>query len=212
MGGKLLDQPACMVSKRDRRREAMLCAAHSLFIEKGFENTTLSQIVGRSGGSLATLYEMFENKPGLLRALVTERCAGIQGRLETAIADRLPYDAVIRAIAEEMLEQFLDPDYVGLFRVVVAQCAAHPDLGQQIYDSGPAICQARSAHYFATQIEAGRLAPGDPMAIAKMFFQMVCGDLFSQMVFGLPVDLSAEERALHLDTVLPVFTRAFSRV
>lgn len=211
MGGEVLEQGFGTIGKRGKRREAMLCAAHSLFIERGFENTTLSQIVGRSGGSLATLYDMFENKPGLLRALVGERCVGIQGELDAAIADGRPYDKAIRAIAEEMLDRFLDPDYIGLFRVVVAQCAGHPDLGQQIYASGPAVCQAKSAQYFAMQIDAGTFAPGDPLEIAKMFFQMVCGDLFSQLVFGLPIKLSATERARHLDYVLPIFTKAFMR-
>ena len=210
MDEEVVEQPGCNGGRRGKRREAMLCAAHALFVERGFENTTLSQIVGRSGGSLATLYELFENKPGMLRALVRERCLGIQSELDAAIAEGRPYRNAIRAIAEEMLDRFLDPDYIGLFRVVVAQCAGHPDLGQQIYDSGPAVCQAKTGQYFATQIAAGTLAPGDPLEIAKMFFQMVCGDLLSQLVFGLPVALTAEQRTRHLDFVLPVFTRAFA--
>lgn len=110
---------------------------------------------------------------------------------------------------QEMLDRFLDPTYIGLFRVVVAQCAAHPDLGRQIYDAGPAVCLAKGAEYFATQIEAGTLAADDPMAVSTMFFQMVCGQFHTQLVFGLPVELSAEERARHLDYVLPVFVKAF---
>ena len=44
-----------------------------------------------------------------------------------------------------------------------------------------------------------------------MFFQMVCGDLLSQLVFGLPVAMSAKQRARHLDFVLPAFNKAFLR-
>lgn len=199
----------CSESKRGKRREAILCAAHSLFVEKGFEATTLNDIVGRSGGSLATLYDMFENKPGLLRALVFERCVSIDGALDDAISMRRPYRQALRAIAEEMLDRFLDPTYIGLFRVVVAQCAAHPDLGRQIYDAGPAVCQSKIAAYFATQIKAGTLAADDPMLVSTLFFQMVCGQFHTQLVFGLPVALSAEERARHLDLVLPIFAKAF---
>lgn len=197
-------------SRRGKRREAILCAAHSLFVEKGFEATTLNDIVGRSGGSLATLYDMFENKPGLLRALIFERCVTIDGALDSAIAEPRPYLESLRAIAEEMLDRFLDPTYLGLFRVVVAQCATHPDLGEQIYGAGPAVCQAKAADYFATQIAAGTMAAHDPMAVSTLFFQMICGDFLSKLVFGLPVELTPAERAAHLDHVLPIFIKAFA--
>ena len=202
--------PYCQESKRGKRREAILCAAHELFVEKGFDATTLNDIVGRSGGSLATVYDLFDNKPGILRALVCERSMSLDGALDEAIATRRPYHQALRMIAEEMLDKFLDPTYVGLFRVVVAQCAAHPDLGRQIYDAGPATCLAKGAEYFATQIEAGTIASADPHAVSTMFFQMVCGQFHTQLVFGLPVELSAQERARHLDEVLPIFVKAFA--
>lgn len=197
-------------SKRGKRREAMLSAAHELFVEKGFEATTLNDIVRRSGGSLATLYDMFENKPGLLRSLVTERCVTINGAIDSALATAAPFDQSLRAIAAEMLDRFLDPVYMGLFRVVIAQCANQPDLGRQIYDAGPVVCQSRAAAFFAREMATGTMASDDPMAVSTLFFQMVCGDFLSQMVFGLPVELSPTQRAAHLDHVLPIFTKAFT--
>ncbi|MES2904395.1 MAG: TetR/AcrR family transcriptional regulator [Pseudomonadota bacterium] len=197
-------------SKRGKRREAMLCAAHELFVEKGFDATTLNDIVRHSGGSLATLYDMFENKPGLLRALVTERCVTSDGALQTAMATQAPLDQSLRAIAEEMLDRFLDPTYVGLFRVVIAQCIAHPDLGRQIYDSGPVICQVRAADFFREQMAKGAMAQGDPIVVSILFFQMICGNFLSQLAFGLPVELTPAQRTTHLDQVLPIFTKAFA--
>jgi len=55
--------------RRARRRGAILDAAEELFIERGYEGTKLAKIVRRSGGSLATLYEIFGNKQGLLHAI-----------------------------------------------------------------------------------------------------------------------------------------------
>src|SRR3546814_5445337 len=56
-------------SPRERRHEAILDAAEALFIEQGYDRTSLAEIVRRSGGSLATLYELFGNKQGLLHAI-----------------------------------------------------------------------------------------------------------------------------------------------
>ncbi len=197
-------------SKRGKRREAILAAAHELFVEKGFEATTLNDIVRRSGGSLATLYDMFENKPGLLRALVTERCVTINGALDAATITERPFQESLRAVAVEMLDRFLDPNFVGLFRVMIAQCTNHPDLGRQIYDAGPVVCQTKAADFFARQMATGAMATSDPLIVSKLFFQMVCGDFHSQLIFGLPVDLTEAERAAHLDCILPIFTKAFA--
>ncbi len=203
-------EAVCGHSKRGKRREAILCSAHELFVEKGFDATTLNDIVRRSGGSLATLYDMFENKPGLLRALVTERCLNINGALDSALATDAPYDRSLRSIAEEMLDRFLDPTFAGLFRIVIAQCTAHPDLGRQIFEAGPVVCQSRAAEFFARQMETGTIARGDPMVVAKLFFQMVCGEFQSKLIFGLDIEPSRAERAEHLDRIVPIFIKAFA--
>ena len=57
------------LSPRALRHEAILDAAETLFIEQGYDRTSLAEIVRRSGGSLATLYELFGNKQGLLHAI-----------------------------------------------------------------------------------------------------------------------------------------------
>lgn len=194
--------------KRAKRREAMLQAALALFVEKGFDATTLGNIVKRSEGSLATLYELFENKSGILRALVTERSVNIGGALDRAMSATDPYPEVLRGVAEEMLDRLLDPNYVGLFRVVSAQCAAHPDLGRQIYDNGPLVCQAKGAEFLAAQMNAGTLYVEDPSAASRMLFQMVCGHFHMQMMFGLEVKLSKKQRSKHLDYVLPAFIKS----
>jgi len=55
--------------RRTARRQAILDAAEALFLEYGYPSVSLSTIVQRSGGSLATIYQMFGNKQGLLHAI-----------------------------------------------------------------------------------------------------------------------------------------------
>ena len=59
----------------DRRKRAIIEAARTLFVEQGFERTTLGDIVDRAGGSLATIYKLFGNKDGLLEAVVFEKAS-----------------------------------------------------------------------------------------------------------------------------------------
>jgi len=191
--------------KREIRREAILAAAYDLFLEKGYEATTLGDIVRRSGGSLATLYEMFENKPGLLRALVGDRCSQISDTIDQAVSSHKPPRQALREIAEYMFDKIIDPNAIALFKAALAQ----PELGRKLYDAGPANGQAKVAEYLAQQSKAGRLCVDDPVFAAQMFFQMMFGHFHQQLLFGVPLTLTAADKARHFDAVLAAFFKIF---
>ncbi len=54
---------------RRRRSAEILRAAADLFVERGYEKTTMDDIAGRAGVSLPTLYRFHESKAALLIAL-----------------------------------------------------------------------------------------------------------------------------------------------
>ena len=194
-------------SKREARREAILTAAHDLFLEKGYEATTLSDVVRRSGASLATLYELFENKPGLLRALVTDKCGAMAQRIDDAVsAKREPREA-LREIADFMFDKIVCPDSTALFKAALAQ----PDLGPQLYRAGPETGQAKVAEFLAIQAGAGTLEVDDPMEAAGIFNQMTYGHFHQKLIFGLPVELSADQKARHIDRVLSAFFKIYGK-
>jgi AcrR family transcriptional regulator len=194
-------------TKRELRRQAILTAARELFIEKGYEATTLNDVVRRSGGSLATLYEMFENKPGLLRAMVHEHCTVISDTIDHAISAHQPPREALWAITEPMFDKIMDPQATALFKAALAQA----DLGLQLYEAGPATGQAKVAEYLALQAEEGVMDIDDPVEAAQMFFQMMFGHFHQQILFGVPVELSSEERARHFDRVLAAFFKIYGR-
>jgi AcrR family transcriptional regulator len=194
-------------NKREARREAILTAAHELFLEKGYEATTLGDVVRRSGGSLATLYELFENKPGLLRALVTNKCGAMAQRIDDAVsAKRAPREA-LREIADFMFDKIVCRDSTALFKAALAQ----PDLGPQLYRAGPETGQAKVAEFLALKATEGAFEFDDPLEAAGMFNQMMFGHFHQKLIFGLPVELTADEKAQHIDRVLTAFFKMYGR-
>jgi AcrR family transcriptional regulator len=61
----------------DARRRAILDAARDLFVEHGFDGVSMNEVVNRSGGSLATVYQQFGSKEGLFAAILQELSADI---------------------------------------------------------------------------------------------------------------------------------------
>ena len=52
-----------------RNRQAMLDAGRALFLEHGFAATTIKMVAAQARVSTQSLYQVFGNKPGLVKAL-----------------------------------------------------------------------------------------------------------------------------------------------
>jgi AcrR family transcriptional regulator len=57
-------------------RRAMLDAGRKLFLAHGYANTTIPMVAAEAGVSVQTVYKGFENKPGLVKALVDTALVG----------------------------------------------------------------------------------------------------------------------------------------
>jgi len=68
-----------------RQRQEMLAAALELFSQKGYHSVSMHEIAAQAEFAIGTLYNFFQNKEDLYRALVLEQC----DKFETAIAQEM---------------------------------------------------------------------------------------------------------------------------
>jgi AcrR family transcriptional regulator len=198
-------------TRRDKRRRAILDAADALFFEKGYEATTLGEIVARSGGSLTTLYELFGNKTGLLSALVRERCLSITAVIDSVAIAELPPREALCTVARHLFTLLTDAGGIALFRVVIAESARQPELGRQFYEAGPASGRRIMAAFLAGQSAQGGLQVDDAEEAALHFFHMLLGDYQTRLLCGLPAAADAGEVERHIDRTIDAFLRLYAR-
>jgi TetR/AcrR family transcriptional repressor of mexJK operon len=132
-------------TKRDRVR----AVARRLFVEAGFAGTSMEAIAAAAGVSKPTLYRYYENKEALfadvLRDLSVRRIWSdlppVTG--QTAITDRAELAAILLAIAQSALAHLLDPTYLGLLRVLIAEIPRFPQLAglfrSSVLQEGPRV-------------------------------------------------------------------------
>ena len=191
-----------MAPARSQRGEQILRAARICFLDRGFQRTTISDILALSGGSRATLYEEFGDKEGLFAALIGST---LEGMSLPAIADGPPGD-VLRELGTSYLEQLLDPDALALYRVVLGESAHMRHLGPAIFRAGPETATDALAARFASWAERGTLALDDPRQAAALFLAMVEGDLHRAAIMW-DHEPSAEEIAETVDAAVALFLR-----
>jgi AcrR family transcriptional regulator len=186
------------------RRKAIVAAAREVFLERGYANSSIDAVVERSGGSKATVYQMFGSKEGLLGALVAD------GAEELAhLVEALPLDAgledSLRSFGHGYLSLILRPERLGLFRLVVGECARVPEIGDVFYRSGPQSCGKGMTRFFAGVMARGLVRNADPEATAFQFIHALRGDLYMQVMLNPTRAPTPHEIDKHIDFVVGAF-------
>src|SRR5260370_30394502 len=95
-------------------RERLLDAANELFYEEGVHTVGVDRVIERAGVAKATLYTLFGNKDGLVRAYLMARDEAIRERITRALADRYktPRERLL-GLFDVQGRMFGDPSFNG---------------------------------------------------------------------------------------------------
>ncbi|AKH42865.1 AcrR family transcriptional regulator [Altererythrobacter atlanticus] len=162
----------------DKRRRAFLGAARRLFIEKGFDDTSLADVVAEAGGSLATLYKLFGNKAGLLFAVVEDRTLSADALIaEIGDACPSPRTALLK-IGEAIRERYFDDEGVAISRVVIAYSLKDRQFAADFHRKTVLQSQVALIDLFEKWIATGVVVAGQPRMLAQMFLGMFIQELY----------------------------------
>ncbi|MEE3624746.1 TetR/AcrR family transcriptional regulator [Nitrospirillum sp. BR 11752] len=159
--------------RAEARRAAMMDAALKVFMEKGFERTTLGDIVALSGGSRATLYDLFGDKEGLFLAVLEVVTAHISQLMNDIAESCGPPEEVLLQFGTSLLEALVQPDVMAMNRILVAEGRLFPDQLEGFFRSGPDQARGKVAAYLRRAADQGVIVVDDPMTAAHIFFGMV---------------------------------------
>jgi TetR/AcrR family transcriptional regulator, mexJK operon transcriptional repressor len=130
-----LKEPSDVSARTEKKRVQIREAARQLFLQYGFQGTSTDAILAASGvGSKETLYRYYAKKEDLfvdvLRSLTIDRAHLRQfmhyPASPTSVAE---LREVLRDVAREILENMLQPDYLALIRLSMAELPRFPELG-----------------------------------------------------------------------------------
>lgn len=184
----------------DRRKRAIIDAARSLFVEQGFERTTLGEIVERAGGSLATVYKVFGNKDGLLEAVVFEKAASAELIIQHAFAQGGSPSEVLHRVAQGLRTHFLDPEVVALVRIVIARSVQDVDFARNFFERTAKRDHASLKTLFAYWQDLGIPMTGTPDMLSDMFLDLFFSDVHTDAIsHGAGLDPSAERLRTRID-------------
>jgi AcrR family transcriptional regulator len=116
------------------KREQVRAVAQRLFVESGFAGTSMDAIATAAGVSKPTLYRYYQNKEALFADVLRDLSGQHIWRdappvtEETVIRSRAELAQVLVALAQSAVPRLLDPTYLGLLRVLIAEIPRFPQL------------------------------------------------------------------------------------
>lgn len=166
----------------DKRRQAFQHAARELFIEQGYEQTSLAEVVERAGGSLATLYKLFGNKEGLLDAVLSQsRDLGHSAILRIAALQLSPAETLHR-IGTELSRIYLDPSNLSVVRIVIGRSISNLDFARGFFDQSQMKSKLALRQLFEHWKRAGTAMKGDPVMLSDLFLGLLVFDFQIQAI------------------------------
>lgn len=187
------------------KREAAMAAAQALFLEHGFERTSMAAIARAAGVAKPTLYALFGDKAELFAAAVAAKCARVLGDLGAAPQTHDPREVLIEA-GRRFLRLVLDPEALQTHRLVAAERERRPELGALFLQNAILYTRARFTELFAG-LGARGLPVGDAELAATDLLALLRGWPVLLWELGAP-PLNAAELDRHVARAVDVVLRA----
>ncbi|WP_045693939.1 TetR/AcrR family transcriptional regulator [Streptomyces rubellomurinus] len=211
------DTPAPKLRELNKRRtrEAISDAATRLFIDQGFDRTTIAEVAAAAGVAKMTVTNHFPRKEDLLLDLHEE----LAGRLARTVADRAPDESALASLRRDCLAALDRHDarlgFAGqAFARTVADSPALLARLRELHEQGEA---ALAEALTRALTEADRPAPADDATAPVDFESRVAAALLAAVDRAVFTEvfrrvLAGEEHAAVTAAVRPSAIRAFDRL
>lgn len=164
----------------DRRRQAIIKAGRTLFLEKGYEGTTLQDVVKVSGGSLATVYKLFGSKEGLLDAVVFEKVFTAAEVIRDIVNSRNDPATAIREIGAFFRDRWLEENDVALTRIVMARSVSDSEFARRFFERTALHTREVLKGAFEKWQAEGHALTASPALLAQILWAMTVSDMHAE--------------------------------
>jgi len=212
------DQTASAPRGREARsaqkRAAIIESATACFLSAGYPGTSVDNIAARAGVAKQTVYEHFGDKERLFNEIVLRTIDEVGQPFFDRIAEleqcKDP-DALLTALAHELVTVVKQPRLLDLRRLVIAEVARFPRLARLYHERGPGRTVDALASTFERLDREGQLQVEDPRFAAQQFNWLVLSIPINRAMFSPRVRFRQAELDRWAREAVRVFLLAYGR-
>lgn len=190
-------------------RKEILQAAEKVFAEKGFFQTTMSEIAEVAEFGTGTLYKYFKSKEELYFTLIDEQVEELHRLVKAELSQKTSAMERIKKVLGLQFE-FIEKNR-NFFRIYISERSrfewnVKDDFGKGIHNKMVAYIKIL-AQVIREGVKGGEFKPIDPMDSAHALVGIVNSFVFEWLISPEPYPLISK-----MDTVLEIFLRGTQRM
>lgn len=192
------------------KRAAILDAAKRLFIQSGFDGTSMDQIATEAGVSKLTVYSHFGDKESLFSAAIRAKCeeqmpptlflSGLEGNLREQLS----------AIARAFFTLITSEEAIGMHRMMMAPGTGDSHVRELFWQAGAQAVKDALTEFLRVRVARGELVIADLPGAASQFLCLVKGDLHMQLLCGVCCGTSEADMERHVAATVELFLRGYA--
>jgi TetR/AcrR family transcriptional repressor of mexJK operon len=185
---RALDRPRADDPRVVRTRAAVIDAARTLFLRKGYAGTTMDDIAALAGLTKRTLYNNYPDKSALFVQIAADAIAyaerfarGLHEEFTIGIT-AANLRAKLNDLGESLALGIARPEVFALRRLLIGEAREFPALGRDYFDRAPGSVIETLASGFEHLRERRLLRLSDARCAAAQFAYLVAGELLDRGV------------------------------
>jgi len=173
-------------AEAEHYRERILDATTAVFLEKGFERASTNEIARRAQTSKQTLYALFPTKADLFAGVMRAHTEQLFSKHTYYIESAKAPSQTLTEIGYMVLNMFSAPEFLALYRIVVAETHNFPELARDLWREGVKRGNVLLAEYLQTR----RIGGPNYGKSAAQFVSFDLGDFVLNAMLNPDLELS----------------------
>lgn len=183
------------LQRYEKKQDQLLKAARSLFLSKGYQNTSMDNVAAEAKVTKQTVYRYFPSKAALFKAVLASLSP--KGRSYNFGGGAVRQE--LEAFAKEFVVLHLTDERLGLFRLIISESVQARELGAIFFEMAPSARKKSLAKYISEKLDTD-----DPDKDADIFSAMLL-HVRNHILMGIAVTPDEDWVAAHSKYVTELF-------
>jgi TetR/AcrR family transcriptional repressor of mexJK operon len=196
-----------------RKHRAILEAATTVFLDTGYQGSSVDQIAAQAAVSKQTVYKHFADKEQLFTRIILDTADQVDGLVNTVtrtLADTDDLAADLGELANQFVATLMQPRVLRLRRLVIANADRFPETTRKWYEQGFERVLGTLSSRFQHLAERGLLRLEDPLLAAHHFVGLLLWIPVNQVMFcGDDARSTDADLARYADAAVRTFLAAY---
>ncbi|MBD3664957.1 TetR/AcrR family transcriptional regulator [Sulfitobacter sp. TSTF-M16] len=194
-------------SNRREKQQRILTAAIQVFAEMGYSAATMERIAEAAHLSKPTLYQYFDSKDALFKAMMSAPRDRMMEVFDTP--ESTNHVAQLLSFARAYADIVMRPEYLSLARLIIGEAQRFPDVGRAYQASGPDRVLDRLITFMEAQKACGALQFDDAELAAQDFWGLILSAPRNRALHEPDNLPSAAQTARYVENGVRVFLKAY---